>query len=364
VRPKRLTLAITGILALTASVLPVTFAAAAISPIHTATAPSLAVNLPVVRLTFSTPVTASSFSSLVIKPSVKTSWVQVGPNAVQAVVTGSLPAATSFIVQVPTQVSCSGACSVTASTSVTIYSVARMTYEAQLLAELNYLPVKFTPAVPGSDLVQPTLGTFTWRFPNLPQSLKAQWNSGVNNPILRGAVMSFQDVHHLSPTGLMDGTVLLALQTAVKAGAAGLSPRPWNYVDVSLSGYGGTHYELLTLYINGVLTPPNHCSTCWDSGNYIKVNTGISVAPTALGTYPVYYRYRTQTMSGTNPDGSHYSDAGVQWVSYFNGGDALHEFPRYSYGSPQSLGCVEMSMLDAKFVWPHTPIGTIVSVHA
>ena len=38
-------------------------------------------------------------------------------------------------------------------------------------------------------------------------------------------------------------------------------------------------------------------------------------------------------MSGTNPDGSHYSDPGVPWVSYFNGGDALHGFLRASYGS-------------------------------
>jgi hypothetical protein len=76
----------------------------------------------------------------------------------------------------------------------------------------------------------------------------------------------------------------------------------------------------------------------------------------------VYLRYTTQTMSGTNPDGSHYSDPGIPWVSYFNGGDALHGFIRYSYGYPQSLGCVEMPFASAKTVWPSTPIGTLVTV--
>ena len=56
---------------------------------------------------------------------------------------------------------------------------------------------------------------------------------------------------------------------------------------------------------------------------------------------------RSTTMSGTNPDGSHYNDPGIPWVSYFNGGDALHGFIRASYGFPQSLGCVEMPYAEA-----------------
>ena len=68
------------------------------------------------------------------------------------------------------------------------------------------------------------------------------------------------------------------------------------------------------------------------------------------------------TMSGTNPDGSHYSDPGIPWVSYFNGGDALHGFTRAQYGFPQSLGCVEMPLRGAGQVYPYTPIGTLVDV--
>jgi lipoprotein-anchoring transpeptidase ErfK/SrfK len=92
------------------------------------------------------------------------------------------------------------------------------------------------------------------------------------------------------------------------------------------------------------------------------VNTGITAAPTENGTYPVYVRFVTTTMSGTNPDGSHYSDPGIPWVSYFHGGDALHGFIRATYGWPQSLGCVEMPFVDAQTLWPHTPVGTLVTV--
>ena len=33
-------------------------------------------------------------------------------------------------------------------------------------------------------------------------------------------------------------------------------------------------------------------------------------------------------MAGTNPDGSHYNDPGIRWISYFNHGEAIHAFNR------------------------------------
>ena len=70
-------------------------------------------------------------------------------------------------------------------------------------------------------------------------------------------------------------------------------------------------------------------------------------APTQLGTFPVFEHLAETTMSGTNPDGSQYNDPGIKWVSYFNGGDALHAFDRASFGTPQSLGCVELPLASA-----------------
>ena len=83
----------------------------------------------------------------------------------------------------------------------------------------------------------------------------------------------------------------------------------------------------------------------WHAGTVILTspgNTGVPQAPTPLGTWPVFEHISVGTMSGTNPDGSHYNDPGIKWISYFHGGDALHAFPRASYGTPQSLGCVEL----------------------
>ena len=43
-------------------------------------------------------------------------------------------------------------------------------------------------------------------------------------------------------------------------------------------------------------------------------------------------------------------------------GVALHAFNRASFGTPQSLGCVELPEASAKRVWPYTPIGTLVAI--
>jgi hypothetical protein len=67
-------------------------------------------------------------------------------------------------------------------------------------------------------------------------------------------------------------------------------------------------------------------------------------------------------MSGYNPDDTYYDDPGVPNVAYFNGGDAVHGFPRYTYGFPQSPGCVELPISAAAIVSNGDPIGTLVTV--
>jgi lipoprotein-anchoring transpeptidase ErfK/SrfK len=154
--------------------------------------------------------------------------------------------------------------------------------------------------------------------------------------------MAFESDHGMTPDGSAGPGVWNALINAVIQGKHSAS----GYTFVSVSEGS----QSLALWHNGrtILTTP--------------VNTGISSAPTAKGTYPVFEHISSGTMSGTNPDGSHYSDPGVPWISYFNGGDALHGFSRGSYGSPQSLGCVELPIDTASRVWPYTPVGTLVDV--
>jgi lipoprotein-anchoring transpeptidase ErfK/SrfK len=155
--------------------------------------------------------------------------------------------------------------------------------------------------------------------------------------------MAFEADHNLKWDGIAGPDVWAALLEAVAHRQ--VTTTPYDYVSVSQA-----LPESATVWRNGqnIFTTP--------------VNTGIAAAPTAVGTYPVYARYVVTTMTGKNPDGTPYSDPGIPWVSYFNGGDALHGYIRASYGFPQSLGCVEMTYANAATMFPLTPIGTLVTV--
>ncbi|HEY1521433.1 MAG TPA: L,D-transpeptidase family protein [Solirubrobacteraceae bacterium] len=220
----------------------------------------------------------------------------------------------------------------------------------QLLAKLGYLPLNFNgPAVAATTsaqegaAVKPPSGSFSWRYGNIPSALRGMWAPGTFGTMTRGAVMRFEDDHGLTTDGQPGPAVWKALISAAVTGKTSTSG--YSFVEVSEGSP-----ESLTLWHDG----KNEFT--------VPVNTGIPSAPTALGTYPVFEHVPSTTMSGTNPDGSHYSDPGIPYVSYFNGGDALHGFLRAQYGLPQSLGCVEMSYADAGHVYPFTPIGTLVNV--
>jgi hypothetical protein len=222
----------------------------------------------------------------------------------------------------------------------------------QLLAQEGYLPVDWQPAGDAvaetaraevAAAVTPPAGRFGWRYSNTPPQLAAQWNPTVVTQITRGAVMTFEDEHDLTVDGFAGPHVWRALITDAIAGKRRTAGYSYVYVHTRLP-------QLLTLWHNGhvVLTSPG--------------NTGIASAPTQPGTYPVFEHIPVGTMSGTNPNGSHYDDPGIRWISYFHGGDALHAFTRASFGTPQSLGCVELPLTAAAQVWPYTPIGTLVTI--
>jgi lipoprotein-anchoring transpeptidase ErfK/SrfK len=226
----------------------------------------------------------------------------------------------------------------------------------QLLAIDGYLPLTFhyasgrgpglTAAAQETAAVDPPKGSFSWRYPNTPQRLKDMWQVGASGTMMEGAIMAFENDNGIyslpydGPTAAVWKT-LIANVVAGKHGTFGYS-----FVDVSVGS------QSLNLWHNGKTVIGG-----------TPVNTGIPQAPTATGTYPVYEHLTSTTMSGTNPDGSHYSDPNIPDVSYFNGGDALHGFTRASYGSPQSLGCVEMPYSTAAQVFPYTPVGQLVDVH-
>ena len=222
----------------------------------------------------------------------------------------------------------------------------------QLLATEGYLPLDWAPT--GDDVgrsvrsqvraaIAPPPGRFTWRYPHTPPELQALWQEGQPNMIVRGAVMMFQDEHHLTVDGIAGPAVSRAVLADAVAGKRRTDGYSYVYVHRDVP-------QLLTLWHNGsiVLTSPG--------------NTGVPAAPTALGTFAVFEHIPVGRMSGTNPDGSHYDDPGIRWISYFHGGEALHAFNRASFGTPQSLGCVELPLASAAEVWPYTPIGTLVTI--
>jgi hypothetical protein len=223
----------------------------------------------------------------------------------------------------------------------------------ELLARLGYLPVDWRPdalvaPAPGSEVaaaVSAPDGTFFWRYPQTPTSLTRLWKPGSWNVVTQGAVMRFEQEHGLGTDGVAGPQVWRALIHDDLHGRR--SNEGYNYVFVH-----ETVPQSLSLWHDGqvILTSPG--------------NTGIAQSPTAPGTWPVFEHISVGTMSGTNPDGSHYHDPGIRWISYFHGGDALHEFPRASFGTPQSLGCVELPEAAAARVWPYTPIGTLVTIES
>ncbi|MEA2874788.1 MAG: hypothetical protein QOH67_5163 [Hyphomicrobiales bacterium] len=223
----------------------------------------------------------------------------------------------------------------------------------QLLAQFGYMPLTFAsrtkvPTDADSQLtaaVLPPQGHWTWRWKKTPKPLQALWIPGEPNKVDQGALMRFQNDHGLTPDGVATPETWNALLADAAAGKH--APAHYSYVMVS------QHLpQVMRLWKDGKIAVTG------------AANTGIRSAPTPNGTWPVYSHIAVGTMSGFNPDGTPYHDPGIPWISYFHGGDALHAFPRGSYGTPQSLGCVELQLATARKIWPSTPIGTLVTVHA
>jgi peptidoglycan hydrolase-like protein with peptidoglycan-binding domain len=310
-----------------------------------------------IKLTFSEPVSRLlGDKEPTLVPSVTGRWSTVDDHTLVFRPSGSgLPFDANLAVRFPTTLVVSGPSGANAHATTSFrVSVAPASFLRlqQLLAQEGYLPLAWTPAktdVPHtmrSELaaaVDAPAGSFQWGYPNIPPELQALWQPGQPNEITRGAVMMFEDEHHLPVDAIAGPRVWHALLADAVAGKRRTDGYSYVYVHRDVP-------QLLTLWHSGhvVLTSPG--------------NTGVPAAPTVLGTWPVFEHIPVGRMSGTNPDGSHYDDPGIRWISYFHGGDALHAFNRASFGTPQSLGCVELPLDAAAKVWPYTPIGTLVTI--
>ena len=59
-------------------------------------------------------------------------------------------------------------------------------------------------------------GQFQWRYPNVPSALRALWRPGVDNVVVRGAVMAFEQAHGLTADGIAGPMVWRALIAAAR----------------------------------------------------------------------------------------------------------------------------------------------------
>jgi len=299
-----------------------------------------------ITLTFSDPLgQITTYPSLT--PPINGTWVKTAPNQL------------TFVPEAPGTYS--GTETVTINASINdIYGEAlqdpqsfSFTYQQgpvlrlqQLLSILGYMPVSFTPVETSTTLLSlpySAQGSFSWKYPSLEPYLANYFSPGQFDLVTRAAVMTFEAANNLAVDGVVGPIVWSRLFYDYLSNK--VDPYPYYFVIVNMN-----LPERLYDYVNGNMA----FSTL--------VNTGIAVAPTQPGLFPIYARYVSTTMSGRNPDGTYYHDTGVPWVSYFNGGDALHGFMRPGYGYPQSLGCVEMTYSSAQQVFNLTTYGTIVDV--
>jgi hypothetical protein len=297
-----------------------------------------------------------------LSPHITGSWQVEGDTAVftpavgyseNTKVTLKIPGGTSGMVSVGGASAGSGG-QLASGTTVTWTTGSFSTLRLQeLLSQLGYLPLTWTqkpktaaisPSNANAELFaayQAPAGTFSWKS-GYPSNLTSQWKAGSGNILDVGAVRAFESVTGLTMDGSAGHTVWSDLFKAVANGKD--NPNGYTYALASQHSP-----ETITIWHNGRVVLKS------------LVNTGIPASPTVDGTFPVYLKFYFSYMKGTNPDGSKYDDP-VYYANYFNGGDAVHQFDRYSYGFYQSLGCVELPWDAAKVAYGYLSYGSLVTV--
>lgn len=122
------------------------------------------------------------------------------------------------------------------------------------------------------------------------------------------------------------------------------------WIDINLSNFTVSAYEGATIVRGPVPMVP-----------------GAPATPTVTGTYKMYHMTPSQTMRGSNADGTKYETPDVPWVAYFHEGYALHGAywrSEFGYGGPGgSHGCINMPVDEAKWFYDWAEIGTTVTSH-
>jgi hypothetical protein len=316
-----------------------------------------------VRVVFSAPLAPGS-PLPTFSPAVAGAWHGAGGGAMVFTPEAAVGRATELTLRVP-----AGSSGVRSAAGALLGAPVTAVFQAggwstlrveQLLAQIGYLPLTWNPdndsGLPGEPGEGPVTvsysrqprgvsphadGEFSWQG-SYPGALTSQWQPGQPGVILTGALSAFQADHGLPITGTATRGLWRALFRAVARGQR--NPHGYTYALADQA-----RPETLTVWHNGQVVVQSLAST------------GTAATPTPDGTFAVYLRYRSQVMRGLMPDGSPYADP-VQFVSYFHGDYAVHSMDRPSFGWPQSLGCVELPLHEARLVWPFLTYGSLVTV--
>jgi lipoprotein-anchoring transpeptidase ErfK/SrfK len=312
-----------------------------------------------VRIVFSAPLTASS-PLPTFSPALAGRWRSVGNNTVVFTPSAAVAPTTEETLLIP-----GGRSGEHSVTGLTLAASVSAVFQAggwsnlrleELLAQLGYLPMTWNPQggsqpggtvatsyMPGHTIAAvPADGVLSWQA-GYPAALTSQWQPGRSGTILTGALMAFEANHGLPMTGNVTSGLWQAVLSAVERGQSNTNGYTFALVDK---------------------TAVPETITIWHNGRVVLhgvANTGAPATPTPDGTWPVYLRRPAQVMRGLYPDGKPYADP-VQYVSFFNGDYAVHSMKRASYGTAQSLGCVELPLNEAKQAYPYLTYGSLVTV--
>ena len=113
------------------------------------------------------------------------------------------------------------------------------------------------------------------------------------------------------------------------------------WIDVDLSEQKVTAYE--------GTTPVRH----------FIVSTGTWQHPTLTGQFRVWVKLASTPMAGPG-----YYLPGVPWTMYYYRGYALHgTYWHSNFGTPMSHGCVNLTIVEAEWLYNFASVGTLVNVH-
>ena len=217
----------------------------------------------------------------------------------------------------------------------------------QLLAQLNYLPVGFSPSGPAparADLAQDQPGTFSWRWAGLPAELTSQWTQGTMNEITKAAVEAFETQNGIGVDGIAGPTVWTSLINDVINDKPDATPYVYVLVNKVVP-------QSLTLWNNGVAQYVG-----------IPINSG---APGRRHDGRHLRRVRARALLGHEGDQRRRLDLRrpqrplCQLFQRWRRAARLHPV---LLRVPPEQRLRRMSYADAAVVWPLTPIGTLVTV--